>query len=347
METQIILYAVPVFLTLILLELAWGYSKKKNNYRFNDAINRLSLGSLSQAVSVCTRFFQMGLYLLVYEQFALTQSDSFWNTWYGWTVAVILYDFFEYWAHRFSHQISFFWAAHAVHHQSQCFNLSTALRQESFYPITTSIFFMPLALLGISPSQYIVLQTFILVYQFWIHTEHIGRLGWFDRVFSSPSNHRVHHAINGPYLDKNFGAFLIVWDRLFGTFEEENETCIYGTTTPLNSWNPVWANWVVFNQLIGKSQKQLTWTDKAKVFLKSPDWPNTTPPKITHLPIYDPPVTHQKIIGASLIFIMSTGTLIFLLGNEANWNIELKIGFLFLIGLELLAIGWLLDAHKV
>lgn len=152
-----------------------------------------------------------------------------------------MFDFCDYWLHRLGHEIAILWAAHVVHHQSEDFNLSTALRQESFVPLLGWIFYVPMALLGVSPQQFALAGLIVLVYQFWIHTEHIGKLGWFDRIFSSPSNHRVHHATNPQYINKNYGGLLIIWERLFGTYAEENEACIHGTRTPLRSWDPVWA----------------------------------------------------------------------------------------------------------
>jgi alkylglycerol monooxygenase len=154
-------------------------------------------------------------------------------------VAVLLFDFCDYWLHRAGHESAVFWAAHSVHHQSQQFNFSTALRQESMVAFLGWAFYLPMAVVGVPPEQFGIAGLIVLVYQFWIHTEHIGKLGWFDRVFSSPSNHRVHHAVNDGYVDRNYGGMLVVWDRMFGTFAEENERCVYGTRKALASFDPV------------------------------------------------------------------------------------------------------------
>jgi sterol desaturase/sphingolipid hydroxylase (fatty acid hydroxylase superfamily) len=269
---QILVIAILLFALLIAAEFGYGLIRQRNNYRLNDAISSLSQGLLSQAVAVCTQLFQIGLYEMLYPHVAVFDKAAIWDLWYGWLIALVLYDFFDYWLHRVSHESAIFWAAHVVHHQSQCFNLSTALRQESFYPIMGWIFFIPMAIIGVPPELFGIVGLVVILYQFWIHTEHIGKLGWFDRVFSSPSNHRVHHATNPRYLDKNYGAILIIWDRLFGTFEEETEPCVYGTVTPLNSWNPLWSVAAVYASLWSQIRATSGWRDKVRVLYKRPGW---------------------------------------------------------------------------
>jgi alkylglycerol monooxygenase len=160
-------------------------------------------------------------------------------------LALVLYDFCYYWLHRAGHEVALFWAAHVVHHQSQHYNLSTALRQTSSGLLFGWIFYLPMAVAGRAADHLWHRAALIdLLYQFWVHTEQVGKLGWFDRVFCSPSNHRVHHAVNDRYIDRNYGGILMLWDRLFGSFQEEkdNEPCVYGTRGALNSWDPLWAN---------------------------------------------------------------------------------------------------------
>ena len=161
---------------------------------------------------------------------------------------MLLYDFLYYWLHRAGHEVNILWAAHVVHHQSEDYNLSTALRQTSTGGLLGWIFYLPMALLGFPVSVFVGVALIDLLYQFWVHTEQIGKLGWFDRVFCSPSNHRAHHAVNDRYLDRNYGGILILWDRLFGTFVEEDDRDrpIYGTRSPLRSFNPLWANAEVY-----------------------------------------------------------------------------------------------------
>lgn len=273
--SQIIVLVSPVFLLLIAVEFAVGVARGRNTYRLNDAISSIGLGMLSQVSGVFGQLLRLGIYTLVYQ--AVNENPdgrAFWTSPAGWLLALLLYDFFYYWNHRFGHEVAVFWAAHVVHHQSQDYNLSTALRQPSTYALLGWVFYLPMALLGVPPLVFVVVGLIDLLYQYWIHTEQIGRLGWFDRVFASPSNHRVHHAVNDRYLDKNYGGILILWDRLFGTFTEEDpaEPCIYGTRSPLNSWDPLWANAEVYAGLAKESWHTRGWADKLRVWLKPPGW---------------------------------------------------------------------------
>ena len=269
---KIIVYIIPVFLVLIGVEFAYGYLRRRNTYRLADALSSLSQGVIGQLVGLVTQLFQIGLYSMVYRAVAIFPAARFWQGALGWLVAIVLFDFFDYWLHRMGHENSLMWAAHSVHHQSQDFNLSTALRQESTVVLIGWLFYLPMAVLGVPPEQFAIAGLVVLVYQFWIHTEHIGKLGWFDRVFSSPSNHRVHHAVNDQYLDKNYGGMLIIWDRLFGTFAEEREPCVYGTRTPLNSWDPLWAICSGYWQLAHSAAAMPRWQDRLRIWFKPPGW---------------------------------------------------------------------------
>ncbi|TWC66451.1 sterol desaturase family protein [Herbaspirillum sp. SJZ099] len=269
---KIIVYVIPVFLLLIGVEFAYGYVRRRNTYRLVDAISSLSQGVISQLVALVTQLFQVGLYAMAYRAFAIFPAARFWQGALGWIAAILLFDFFDYWLHRMGHENALMWAAHSVHHQSQDFNLSTALRQESTVVFIGWIFYLPMALLGVSPEQFGIAGLVVLVYQFWIHTEHVGKLGWFDRVFSSPSNHRVHHAVNDQYLDKNYGGMLVIWDRMFGTFAEEKEAAVYGTRTPLQSWDPLWAVCSGYWQLARSAALMPRWHDKLKIWFKPPGW---------------------------------------------------------------------------
>ncbi len=270
--SQIIVLATPVFLLLIAIEFAWGYAKGRNTYRLNDAISSIGLGMLSQVSAVFTRLLRIGIYTAIYSSVALYPNPEFWNTWYGWLMALVFYDFCYYWLHRAGHESAILWAAHVVHHQSQDYNLSTALRQPSSGVLLGWIFYVPMAVAGVPPLIFGIVALIDLLYQFWVHTEHVPRLGWFDRWFCSPSNHRVHHAVNDRYLDKNYGGILIVWDRLFGTFREEDEKCVYGTRSPLNSWDPLWANAEVYWALGKDSWHAKSWGDKLRIWFKPPGW---------------------------------------------------------------------------
>ena len=172
------------------------------------------------------------------------QSTSSASNWLTWVFAFVFYDFCYYWQHRLGHTVGLFWATHSVHHQSEEFNLTTALRQPGTGAFTNWIFYVPMALSGIPIGVFLLTGVIQLFYQFWPHTQLIGRLGILDRWIQTPSNHRVHHAQNDIYLDRNYVGVFLLWDHLFGTFQEErdDEPCIYGVRGQLKSWNPVWAN---------------------------------------------------------------------------------------------------------
>jgi sterol desaturase/sphingolipid hydroxylase (fatty acid hydroxylase superfamily) len=269
---QIIVLATPVFFLLMAIELAVGISRGRNTYRWNDALNSIGLGIMSQVTGVFGRVLRIGIYALVYEHVALW-SLSAQDAWV-WVLALVAYDFCYYWNHRLGHRSAIFWAAHVVHHQSEDYNLSTALRQTSSGFLLGWLFYLPMAVIGIPPAVFAVVALIDLLYQYWVHTQQIGKLGWFDRWFCSPSNHRVHHAVNDRYLDKNYGGIWVVWDRLFGSFVEEDdrEPIVYGTRAPLRSWNPLWANLEVYVALAQDSWHAAAWADKLRVWFKPPGW---------------------------------------------------------------------------
>lgn len=334
---DILLYALPVFIACMLGEWAWGRWRGRNTYGLADTLTSLSQGVLSQAVTVVTPLLQTGFYAALHARFALL-SARHWHGVAGGVLAVVLYDFCDYWLHRTSHESGLLWAAHAVHHQSEHFNLSTALRQESLYGVTGWPFFIPMALLGVPTKLYALAGIVVLFYQFWIHTEHIGRLGWLDRVFSTPSNHRVHHAVNPAYLDRNYGAILVVWDRLFGSFAEEREPCVYGTVKPLASWNPLWGVGQFYAELLRRMRATPRWVDRLRVLYKSPGWlppgaalPDANAEARLTQPLYDPPASRAARGAAVLLFLLiAAGCGVWLdqaddLGTAANLGAALAL----------------------
>jgi sterol desaturase/sphingolipid hydroxylase (fatty acid hydroxylase superfamily)/uncharacterized membrane protein YhhN len=312
--SQVIVLAIPVFLLLMLGEFLLARRRGLAVYRFSDAVNSLSLGGLSQLSGLFTKLLAVGIYTAVYDSVALFPDRAFWSTGYGIVLALVFYDFCYYWLHRAGHEVAVFWAAHVVHHQSQQYNLSTALRQTSSGALLGWVFYLPMAVAGVPPLIFGIVALIDLLYQFWVHTELVPRLGWFDRVFCSPSNHRVHHAVNDPYLDKNYGGILILWDRLFGSFREEDEKCIYGTRAGLRSWDPLWANAEVYAQLAQDSWRARNGLDKLRVWFKPPGWRPADVaarwPKpafdITQVPLYDPPVAAaaQAFVGAGFVLLL-------------------------------------------
>jgi sterol desaturase/sphingolipid hydroxylase (fatty acid hydroxylase superfamily) len=274
---QIVVFAIPIFITLMIVEFVYGWKKKSNTYQLADTLGNLMLGLISRVFGYALQFFHIGIYVLVFHALWGNQQFSFWNSWFGLIVAVIAFDFFDYWLHRTEHESAIFWAAHVVHHQSEQFNLSVALRQVTTEPILGFIFYLPLALMGIPPELFTITTFIVLFYQFWVHTEHIGKLGWFDRIFDSPSNHRVHHAINPQYIDRNYGSIFVIWDRLFGTYEPEIEPPVYGTVKPFRHLNPIWASCIEYVNVAKKMGQAHGAQETVKAILASPGWQPSTP----------------------------------------------------------------------
>ena len=308
---QIIVLATPVFLALIAIEYAVGRARGRNTYRLNDSLNSIGLGVMSQVTGVFGKLLRIGMYTVAFEHVAITRlpADALWV----WVFALLFYDFCYYWLHRAGHRVAVLWAAHAVHHQSEDYNLGTALRQTSSGFLLGWLFYLPMAVLGVPPLVFGVVALIDLLYQFWVHTQQVGKLGWFDRWFCSPSNHRVHHAVNDVYLDRNYGGILIVWDRLFGSFKEEDDTepCVYGTRSPLRSWNPLWANLQVYKDLVLDAWRTQSWADKLRVWIKPPGWRPADVaarwPKPTFdakaLRVYDPAISRGAAWAAALLFL--------------------------------------------
>lgn len=269
---RIMMVAIPGFFVLMAIELLAARLMRRRVYRLNDAIASIGLGVLSQVVGVFAKVLTIGLYAWLLPRVALFDlpADSPWV----WVVALVLYDVCYYWLHRAGHEIGVLWAAHVVHHQSERYNLSTALRQTGSGVLLGWLFYVPLAVLGVPVEVFAVVAVIDLLYQYWIHTELVPKLGWFDRVFASPSNHRAHHAVNDRYLDRNYGGIFILWDRLFGTFVEEadDDPPVFGTRAPLRSFNPLLANVEVYAALMKDAWHARRWSDKLRVWLKPPGW---------------------------------------------------------------------------
>lgn len=262
--------AIPVYFLLIGLELMAHRFQSIKSYRLNDAVTNINCGVTSQITGAFLKVFTIGIYTIIFEQFRFITIE---NSAITWISAFIAYDFFYYWAHRMSHQVNLFWGGHSVHHQSEEYNLSVALRQSSTQTIWTFLFYTPMALAGFDPLILLSVSGFNLLYQFWIHTESIKKLPkWFEAVFNTPSHHRVHHARNPKYIDKNHAGTFIVWDRMFGTFKEEEEKPTYGITKNLNSWNPVWANVAHYSDMLSDMRQIPKWNDRLRYVFQKPGW---------------------------------------------------------------------------
>lgn len=264
-----IVLSIPIFFVLIGIEVFYDRFAKKGVYRLNDALTNISCGITEQVSGVFAKLLTVGLYYLVYEHF---RFFSLGTDWYVLLLLFLLVDFCYYWAHRWSHAINLFWAGHVVHHQSEEYNLSVALRQGAFQKLFTFFVYLPLALLGFDPYWFLVIAAYNTLYQFWIHTQYLGKLGWLEYVFNTPSHHRVHHGRDPKYIDKNHAGSLIIWDKMFGTFQAEEETPTYGITSPLNSWNPVYAQVQHMGKVWQDFGRARGFADKFRVLFGRPGW---------------------------------------------------------------------------
>ena len=268
---NLILYAIPVFMVLLLAELIVDLRRKTGYYRLNDAVASLSTGMLSQTMGFATRFLGFLAYATLWT---LLPHGELTMTPLLWVVAFVLYDFCYYWSHRCQHTINVLWGIHVVHHQSEEYNLTTALRQPFNGFLIGAVFYLPLLFIGFAPEVVVTVGSLNLIYQYWVHTRFIKTLGWMEKVFVTPMNHRVHHAINDAYIDRNFGGVFILWDRMLGTYQQElaDEPCVYGVRKPLQSWNPFFANMHVHWQLIKDCWHARRWRDKLRIWFMPTGW---------------------------------------------------------------------------
>lgn len=289
--------AIPVFFTCIALEIGWNWWKHKNLYHYQDSINNLACGSLQQIFEIFAKGAIMATYVWAYESGRLWDIPM--TAWWAWAVALLLHDLVFYWFHRASHRINLLWIGHVPHHQSEEFNLTVALRQGMFERIFSWLFRVPMAFLGFSPLMALMCAQIDEIYQFFVHTRLVGRLGFLENWLNTPSNHRVHHGKNPIYIDKNYGGILILWDRLFGTYEPETETPVYGTVSPLASWNPLWANLKLPWGLLKKTVVLERLSTGLQSWFRPPGWSPEHP--IITIPQPDPEQKYRVTVAKPLV----------------------------------------------
>ena len=292
---------IPVLLALVFIELGFAYLKGRKVYNFQDSITSINIGLLSQFVNSTGAVFGAVMYALIearYGTFEWSTASPF-----TWIFALLLYDFLYYWVHRTGHMVNIFWAAHITHHSSEEFNLSTAMRQASTGFYFKWVFYLPLAVLGIPVEVYVIVGLVDLLYQFWVHTRLIGRLGFLEWFLVTPSNHRVHHGQNDYCIDRNFGGIFCLWDRLFGTYadEREEEPIVYGIRKPLQSWSPVWSNLHYYETLWLKVKNARSWREGLMFIVAEPDWsPADTENTSTKSPTVDSYQKHRSLAPTSI-----------------------------------------------
>ena len=349
---DLIAIAVPFFLALILAEFIYGIIRGRNTYRLNDTINSLSMGSLSSLSGLMIVGGSALIYEFVVNAFALTQLSA--DSTLVWIATFIFYDLAYYWKHRLGHEVALFWGSHVSHHQSEDYNLGTALRQTSI-DFHGFLFLIPFFIAGVPGEVLVATVSLNLIYQFWVHTQHVPALGPIEWIMVTPSNHRVHHARNDQYVDKNYGGVFIIWDRIFGTYQDElaEEPAVYGLRKPLNSWNPLWANTHVYWRLLVDFVKIKGIKNKTQLLFKRPGWlPEGYAKTCKATPIdlrskYDPPVagaTKAYVFGQFLITVAVSLSLAGLATLASPFELWAAAGF---IVLSLFTHGYILDNRRL
>ncbi len=262
--------AVPFFFLLIGIELVVARARRRDVYRFTDSYADLGCGVAQRMVLLFFEAALLGLYAWVYAHGRLWSfaEGSVWP----WLIALVGVDLGYYWWHRLSHEVNFMWAVHVVHHQSEDYNLAVALRQAVLSPVTVMPFYLPLAVLGVPLPVFFLMNALSTLYQFWIHTELVGRMGALEYVINTPSLHRVHHGVNPEYLDRNYAATFILWDQLFGTLRREEASPVYGISHPLRSFDPVWAQAQPLVDLFRTVRRAPSIGEAIRFLLASPAW---------------------------------------------------------------------------
>lgn len=265
-------YAIPFFMSLLLIERFFAWRKGANVMNSMDTLSSLSSGLTNVIKDVLGLTFIIISYRWFYENLAIFKFEDYW---YVYLLAFMGMDFAGYWNHRLAHQVNYFWNVHIIHHSSEEFNLACALRQSiSTIFSTTTFFLIPTAFLGVPPEVITIIAPLHLFAQYWYHTKLIGKLGFLEKIIVTPSHHRVHHAVNKVYMDKNLSQVFIFWDKLFGTFQEELEDvpCVYGVKRPVRTWNPFIINFQHLWLLIKDAWRTSNYLDKLRIWFMPTGW---------------------------------------------------------------------------
>jgi sterol desaturase/sphingolipid hydroxylase (fatty acid hydroxylase superfamily) len=345
METygKILNIAMPIFLGLVLLEKLYGWFTKKESFKTMDMLSSMTSGYTNIIKDVLGLSISLLTYDYMVKHWAIYKVES---TIWVYIIAFIALDFSGYWVHRLSHQINFFWNKHAIHHSSEEFNLACALRQSiSTFVNLFTVFLLPAALLGVDAKVIATVAPLHLFAQFWYHTVYIRRMGFLEKIIVTPAHHRVHHAINPEYIDKNHSQIFIIWDKLFGTFQDElpNVPPVYGITRPVSTWNPIKINFQHLWLLIQDAWHTNSWRDKLRIWFMPTGWrPADVIEKYPVHKIDDPYHFEKYAPKASLLmqvwiwvqFLFTFALVSYFFANIASIgspNIFIYGGFIFLI----------------
>ena len=352
---NVLLIAIPSFMILVLVEILYGVWKKKQTYTLMDTISSLSSGT----TNLLKDLLGIGVIIISYpflrEQLSVITMEESALLYF---IAFVCIDFASYWSHRLNHSINVFWNRHVVHHSSEEFNLACALRQSISGLIGFgALFLLPAAILGVPHNIITVLAPLHLFGQFWYHTRHIGKLGWIEYILVTPSQHRVHHAINPEYVDKNLAAIFSIWDRLFGTFQEELDDvpCVYGTLKPVRTWNPILINYQHLWGLTQDAWRAKNWGDKLKLWFMPTGWrpvdvalsfPRQGIDDIYALEKYAPVYSFKHKLTAVFHFICLNAFIYAFLSSFGTLSLFSQMAFALLIFTTIFGFTSLMDGHQ-
>ena len=352
---NILLITIPIFLVLIIIEISYGVWKNDLNHSYMDTISSLSSGFTNLMVDILGLGIIILSYPFFYERLKVIELEESVLLYF---IAFVCVDFASYCHHRLKHSINIFWNMHVIHHSSEEFNLACALRQSITNNLGIGILFLiPAALLGVPHQIIIILGPLHLFGQFWYHTRHIGKLGWLEYILVTPSQHRVHHAINKEYIDKNLAAIFCVWDRAFGTFQEELDDvpCVYGTLKPVQTWNPLLINFQHLSYLIEDAWHTKNIGDKFKIWFMPTGWrPKDIIDKIPRKIVknvyaqekYKPKYSLLHKVFVSFHFLILNIVLYIFLSSFGDLTFADKMAYLILIFSTIFSFSSIMDGFK-
>jgi|TARA_E500000178_G_scaffold173202_1_gene172427 alkylglycerol monooxygenase len=352
---NILLITIPIFLVLIIVEISYGVWKNDLRHSYMDTISSLSSGFSNLMVDILGLGIIIFSYPFFYERLKVVELEESILLYF---IAFVCVDFASYCHHRLKHSINIFWNMHVIHHSSEEFNLACALRQSITNNLGIGILFLvPAALLGVPPKMISILGPLHLFGQFWYHTRHIGKLGWLEYILVTPSQHRVHHAINKEYIDKNLAAIFCIWDRAFGTFQEELDDvpCVYGTLKPVRTWNPILINFQHLWYLIQDAWHTNSLIDKFKIWFMPTGWrPKDMVKKIPRNKVenvfdqekykFEYSFFHKVFVGFH--FLTLNIVLYIFLTSYANLSFADKTGYFLLIFSTIFSFSSVMDGYK-
>jgi len=352
---NILLITIPIFLVLIFVEISYGVWKNDLKHSYMDTISSLSSGFTNLLVDILGLGIIIFSYPFFYERLKVIELEESILLYF---IAFVCVDFASYCHHRLKHSINIFWNMHVIHHSSEEFNLACALRQSITNNLGIGILFLvPAALLGVPPKMISILGPLHLFGQFWYHTRHIGKLGWLEYILVTPSQHRVHHAINKEYIDKNLAAIFCIWDRAFGTFQEELDDvpCVYGTLKPVRTWNPILINFQHLWYLTQDAWHTSNMVDKAKIWFMPTGWrPKDVVTKIPRSKVenvfnqekykFEYSLIHKVFAGFH--FLILNIVLYIFLSSFANLSFADKTGYFLLIFSTIFSFSSVMDGYK-